>query len=83
MLHEKLGPVNNDNNYTVEEVLAHKDMRNNRKYLVKWIGWPKEDATWEPEEHLSNSAALDRYINHTAKRPRPTRNVCCNVWNKA
>ena len=69
------GPVNDDNDYAMEKVLAHKDMRNNRKYLVKWTGWLKEDATWEPEEHLSNSAALDEYTKQTSKRPKTTRHT--------
>jgi len=23
-------------------------------YLVKWLGYPLEDSTWEPNEHLCN-----------------------------
>ena len=71
-LYERPGSVNDNNDYAMEKVLAHKDMRNNQKYLVKWTGWPKEDATWESEEHLSNSAALDEYIKQTSKRSKTT-----------
>ena len=74
--HNRPGPVNDNEEYTVEQVLADKQVRNKRKYLVKWQGWPNADATWEPEEHLVDSTALDDYQSKRAKAPataQPTR----------
>jgi len=46
--------------WEVEKILDKKfhsyDKRN--KYMVKWIGWPEEDATWEPLENLMSAYEL-------------------------
>ena len=51
----------------MEQVLADKQIQNKQKYLVKWQGWPDTDTTWEPEEHLVDSTALDDYQSKCAK----------------
>lgn len=28
------------------------------EYRIKWLGYPTNQATWEPEEHLEHSAEL-------------------------
>jgi hypothetical protein len=48
-----------DLEYFVEEVLLAKGPKNNRKILVKWIGFEKP--TWEPIKAFKDSVALDRF----------------------
>ena len=38
--------------YEVEKIVAHKIIKGNIFYLVKWVGWDDADNTWEPEENL-------------------------------
>jgi hypothetical protein len=40
--------------YQVEKILDKQVKEGNVKYLIKWIGFSKEDSTWEPLENLSN-----------------------------
>ena len=34
--------------YIVESILDQKTIKNKKYFLVKWVGWPEESATWEP-----------------------------------
>ena len=40
--------------FEVEAILNHRDVKGRREYLIKWRGFPVEDATWEPVSHLHN-----------------------------
>jgi predicted aspartyl protease len=42
--------------YEVEQILQEKLVRRKRKFLVKWTGYARP--TWEPEDALSETAAL-------------------------
>jgi hypothetical protein len=70
--------------YEVEGILEHKDTAaRGREYKVKWLGWPLQDCTWEPEDHLDNcEEILAEYMaspkdvsrvpnGHTTARGRP------------
>lgn len=42
--------------YEVEEILDHKGtIAAKRKFLVRWIGYPMSQATWEPECNLDGA----------------------------
>ena len=52
--------------YMVEKILDDRQRRHQTQYLVKWQGYPDDEATWEPEENLLDEAgrpivALRRY----------------------
>jgi hypothetical protein len=44
--------------YEVEEILNHRIRRGKRQYLIKWLGYPQDDNTWEPEENLLNAKEI-------------------------
>ena len=48
--------------YEVEAIVGKKfvTVRGKRvpRYLVKWVGYPDTDNTWEPLSHLRNAQAL-------------------------
>ena len=60
--------------YVVERVLDKRTARGGRtRYLVKWVGYPDEEATWEPFSHLDDAhdAVADyEAAAHDAPRPR-------------
>jgi len=53
---EELQKVYADENtvYKVEEVLDNEIQDGVRKYLVKWVGWPKKFNTWIPKENFTD-----------------------------
>jgi hypothetical protein len=38
-----------DEEYEMERIVDERAKRKGREYLVKWVGWPDEDSTWESE----------------------------------
>jgi hypothetical protein len=59
--------VQEDNVFEVEEILAHRTNDNGKEYLVKWLGYPDSDNTWEPDTNLTNCQQLVRKY-HDAKK---------------
>lgn len=51
--------------YEVERVVDYQFCKatNRGLYCVKWIGWPSEDNTWEPLEHLDCREQLVDFYN--------------------
>jgi len=45
--------------YLVESIVGHRRRRGAHQVHVKWTGWAQP--TWEPLEHLSETAALELY----------------------
>ncbi|GAA5895473.1 hypothetical protein JCM6882_006263 [Rhodosporidiobolus microsporus] len=62
----------NEEFYRVERILAEekRGRRREKWYLVKWAGYPVEEATWEPREHLSEAEALDVWIREKREKKR-------------
>ena len=46
--------------YEVEDILAQRIHRGKTQYLVKWLGYPVFESTWEPVEHLANAPDIVR-----------------------
>lgn len=47
------GPVENDNNFEIETILGQRKFGKQVKYLVKWVGYPREDSTWLPAREIN------------------------------
>ena len=41
--------------YEVEDILDFLLDRSGTDYLVKWVGYPVFESTWEPAAHLANA----------------------------
>ena len=41
-----------DPEYEVEDILDSRVCRGSTEYLVKWLGYPIFESTWEPASHL-------------------------------
>jgi hypothetical protein len=53
--------------YVVESVLDHGyddgiRQRRHLKLLIKWAGFPKEEATWEYYSKVRNASVVEEYI---------------------
>ena len=64
MMDEEKEELEDDEDY-VEEIMSHQGgIRGGAKtvYLVKWLGWPSTDNTWEPADNLPDNF-IDEYWN--------------------
>src|SRR5216683_157114 len=68
--------------YEVKAIRSHRHHGKGKQlqYLVKWLGYPKSNNTWEPAGHLQALALLKEYhrryplsssIRRVLKQPRP------------
>jgi len=68
----------------VEHIVDMRGEAKARQFRVMWEGYSVAVATWEPEEHVQDTAALDRYLKlckyrkqllaeHKQTKPRLTR----------
>lgn len=44
--------------WEVEQIIAHRKRGRQTQYLVKWVGFPEFENSWEPTEHLSSAKDL-------------------------
>lgn len=47
--------VDEEEEFEIEEILAHETKRGKTRYLVKWKGYPLSDASMLPESDLKNA----------------------------
>jgi hypothetical protein len=55
--------------YEVEYILDVRSRYRRREFLVKWVGYPVHDATWEPESNLPNADEAVRDFLATRTSP--------------
>jgi len=59
--------------WDVESILDKRQRGRQLQYLVKWKGYPLEEASWEPESHLANSQKAVREFETRAQQRAPRR----------
>ena len=64
--------LEDDVEWEVEEVLDSQIRHRKLEYLVHWQGYGPHERTWEPSDHLTNSAeAVDAFHQRHPNRPAP------------
>jgi len=58
------GPVivDGEEEFVVEKILETREWRRKTQYLVKWKGYPRNEATWEPASNVENTEALEAFL---------------------
>ena len=60
-----------DDEWEVEKIIKHRGIGRSTRYLVKWLGYPESENTWEPATHLTNcQQLLYQYQQHQYRRRR-------------
>jgi Chromo (CHRromatin Organisation MOdifier) domain len=55
--------------FEVESIISHRRQRGKSQYLVKWIGWPLSESTWEDEKQLTHcDSALKHFYEEAGRR---------------
>lgn len=49
--------------FDVERILDDRMVRGKKQYLIKWVGYPDSENTWEYEENLMCEEMLKSYMN--------------------
>jgi hypothetical protein len=67
--------------FVVEKILDSRQRSKRIEYLIKWSGYPKSMASWEPEENLKNAKDLLQEFNQINRDPKveATRQKWLNV----
>lgn len=52
---------NPNQDYEVDAILNHKETKNGRRYLIRWVGYGSDDDTWEKAENLNCPKLLAKY----------------------
>src|SRR5216683_8094990 len=55
--------INNDEQYEVEAICNHRHhgQQKQLQYLIKWVGYPKSNNTWEPVGNLQAPLLVKQY----------------------
>ena len=54
--------IDDEEEYEVEAILAHRHQGRSLQYLIKWKGYDTSYNTWEPQQNLQNSLeTLEEY----------------------
>jgi RNase H-like domain found in reverse transcriptase/Integrase zinc binding domain/Reverse transcriptase (RNA-dependent DNA polymerase)/Chromo (CHRromatin Organisation MOdifier) domain len=66
---------NNEKAYLIEDVVSHRKEKGIISYLVKWLGYPTSENSWEPLSEIKRPASrlIDTYLER--------RGLNKNSWN--
>ncbi|EQC53024.1 hypothetical protein SJAG_06608, partial [Schizosaccharomyces japonicus yFS275] len=53
-----------EDNFEVEEIVHHEHRPDSTYYLLRWSGYPEEDDTWEPADHVQESTIQEYWDKH-------------------
>ncbi|KAJ1676483.1 Chromobox protein 1, partial [Spiromyces aspiralis] len=68
---EKLGDDEGEDEYTVEKILDDgEDDDGNKLYLIKWLGYPDSENTWEPMENIPEDLITEYESKKKKTKPK-------------
>jgi hypothetical protein len=50
--------INEEEEYEVKAILAHKGTGKQRRYLISWVSYSSASNEWIPEENLGNASKI-------------------------
>jgi len=50
--------IEGEEEYEVEAIIGHKRRGKGKQYLIKWLGYPTLENSWEWESNLEHAAGL-------------------------
>ncbi|QSZ33727.1 hypothetical protein DSL72_005298 [Monilinia vaccinii-corymbosi] len=50
-----------DHEYTVERIMAQKSENGQQLFLIRWMGFPEEESSWEPRRNILDKDILDAW----------------------
>ena len=53
--------------FAAERILKKRKRKGKMQYKVKWLGYPEDQSTWEPEENILDKSLIEHF-EHRQKR---------------
>jgi len=53
--------VDNKSIFRAEKILKRRKRKGKIQYYVKWLGYPEEQSTWEPEENIYDKSLVEMF----------------------
>lgn len=66
---DRPGPVE-DEQYEINEILDSRIHRGKLKYLIRWKGYPYEEASWVPPEDVNANRLFRQFHRDNPLKPR-------------
>ena len=63
-------PLETEDEYQIDRVLTERRRYNRTSYLVSWVGYSEEEATWEPYQNVRKTKAFGDYLQ-AQKKSKP------------
>ena len=59
--------IDNQSIFAAERILKKRKRKGKMQYNVKWLGYPEDQSTWEPEENILDKRLIEHF-EHGQKR---------------
>ena len=59
--------IDNQSIFAAQRILKKRKRKGKIQYKVKWLGYPKDQSTWEPEENIFDKSLIEHF-EHGQKR---------------
>ena len=59
--------IDNQSIFAAERILKKRKRKGKMQYKVKWLGYPENQSTWEPEENILDKSLMEHF-EHGQKR---------------
>ena len=59
--------IDNQSIFAAERILKKRKRKGKMQYKVKWLGYPEDQSTWEPEENILDKRLIEHF-EHGQKR---------------
>ena len=53
--------VDNKSIFRAEKILKRRKRKGKTQYYVKWLGYPEEQSTWEPEDNIYDKSLVEMF----------------------
>ena len=60
-LHLEQVTIDNKTIFNAEKILKCRKRKGKNQYLVKWLGYPRSQSTWEPEENILDKRLIKNF----------------------
>ena len=53
--------IDNQSIFAAERILKKRKRKGKLQYKVKWLGYPEDQSTWEPEENILDKSLIEHF----------------------